>query len=181
MNKKLFLKLGVLLVSLSSLSFVACGQKNNSTQSINSDNNTKQEAKQNPKETDNIEQNSKQELKSKTTETENTKQNSNQESKPKETENIKQNSKQEEKPKTTEAETMKQNSQQEEKQEYYYNLIKEAKQKQIDYINSIDDPKVKQSVQTAFSAAIFKANELTLKYPEDSDIINVSLNKLLDS
>ena len=76
---------------------------------------------------------------------------------------------------------MKQNSQQEEKQEYYYNVIKEAKQKQIDYINSIDDPKVKQYVQTAFSAAIFKANELTLKYPEDSDIINVSLNKLLDS
>ncbi len=163
MNKKLFLKLGVLLVSLSPLSFVACWQKNNSTQSIDSDNNTKQEAKQNP------------------TETENTKQNSNQESKPKETENIKQNSKQEEKPKTTEAETMKQNSKQEEKKEYYYNLIKEAKQKQIDYINSIDDPKLKQSVQTAFSAAIFKANELTLKYPENSDIINVSLNKLLDS
>ena len=162
MNKKLFLKLGVLLVSLSSLSFVACGQKNNSKQSINSDNNTKQEAKQNP------------------AETENTKQNSKQESKPAETENIKQNSQQEEKPKTTETENINQNSQQEEKQEYYYNLIKEAKQKQIDYINSIDDPKVKQSVQTAFSAAIFKANELTLKYPEDSDIINVSLNKLLN-
>lgn len=56
MNKKLFLKLGVLLVSLSPLSFVACWQKNNSTQSIDFDNNTKQEAKQNPTETDNIEQ-----------------------------------------------------------------------------------------------------------------------------
>ncbi|MGG7214473.1 hypothetical protein ACQPUY_12785 [Clostridium nigeriense] len=39
----------------------------------------------------------------------------------------------------------------------YYIIIKEAWQKQKDYIDSIDDPKVKQSIQTTNSAAIMKS------------------------
>lgn len=61
----------------------------------------------------------------------------------------------------------------------YYDLIKEAWQKQKDYIDSIDDPKVKQSVQTTNSAAILKSNELLLAHPEDSEAINASLEKVL--
>lgn len=62
----------------------------------------------------------------------------------------------------------------------YYIIIKEAWQKQKDYIDSIDDPKVKQSVQTTNSAAIMKSTELLMKYPEDSDTINAALNRVLN-
>ncbi|MPQ44727.1 hypothetical protein [Clostridium tarantellae] len=61
----------------------------------------------------------------------------------------------------------------------YYDLIKEAWQKQKDYLDSIDDPKVKQSVQTTNSAAISKSNELLMEHPEDSKAINASLKKVL--
>lgn len=64
-------------------------------------------------------------------------------------------------------------------EEKYYDLIKEAWQEQKDYIDSIDDPNVKQSLQTAHSAAIFKSNELLLEHPEDSEAINSSLKKVL--
>ena len=63
----------------------------------------------------------------------------------------------------------------------YYILIKDAYKKQQNYINSIDDSKVKQSLQTADSAAILKANELLMEYPEDTDLINTSLKKVLAS
>lgn len=63
--------------------------------------------------------------------------------------------------------------------EEYSCLIKEAYEEQQDYINSIDDTKVKQSIQTANSAAIFKANELLIEYPEDTELINTSLKKVL--
>lgn len=61
----------------------------------------------------------------------------------------------------------------------YYDTIKNAWQKQKDYIDSIDDPKVKQSVQTTLSAAISESSGLLLKYPEDSDAIDGSLRKVL--
>ncbi len=65
------------------------------------------------------------------------------------------------------------------KSEAYYDSIRTAWQKQKDYIDSIDDNAVKQSVQTSHSAAIFEANRLEMKYPEDADMINQSLQKVL--
>lgn|GEM_PF-1759744 len=70
-------------------------------------------------------------------------------------------------------------TQQEATEKEYYDLIKKAWQKQKDYIDSIDDPKVKQSVQTTHSAAILKSDELLLTHPEDSKSINASLKKVL--
>ena len=61
----------------------------------------------------------------------------------------------------------------------YYDLIKEAWQKEKDYIDSIDDPKVKQSVQTTFSAAIMESCGLLMEHPEDSNAIDGSLRKVL--
>lgn len=61
----------------------------------------------------------------------------------------------------------------------YYDSIRAAWQQQLDYINSIDDDAVKQSVQTSHSAAIFEANRLQMEYPEDAAIINESLQKVL--
>ncbi|WP_300385394.1 hypothetical protein [Clostridium sp.] len=61
----------------------------------------------------------------------------------------------------------------------YYDLIKEAWQKQKDYIDSIDDPKVKQSVQTSQSAAIMESTGLLMEHPENSEAINASLKRVL--
>lgn len=133
MNKKLFLKLG-LLVSLTSLSFIACGQKDNSTRTINSSKNIV-------------------------------------EHKP-------------EKAQENTQEKAQENTQEKTKQEVnekdYYTLIKEAWQNQKNYINSIDDSKVKQSLQTPRSAAISKSTELLSEYTEDSKSIQISLKKVLD-
>lgn len=65
-------------------------------------------------------------------------------------------------------------------EEEYYIIIKEAKQRQQDYIDSIDDPKVKQSVQTSDSAAIAESTALYIKYPEDTDTIDAALKRVLD-
>ncbi|OKZ76302.1 MAG: hypothetical protein BHW01_07925 [Clostridium sp. 27_14] len=62
----------------------------------------------------------------------------------------------------------------------YYRIIKETKQHQQDYIDSIDDPKVKQSVQTADSAAIAESSALYIKYPEDTDTIDAALKRVLN-
>lgn len=62
----------------------------------------------------------------------------------------------------------------------YYNSIKEAWHKQKNYIDSIEDPKMKQSVQTPFSAANAEAGRLELDHPEDTDLIRESLEKVLD-
>lgn len=62
----------------------------------------------------------------------------------------------------------------------YYIIMKKAWQQQQDYIDSIDDPKIKQSLQTPESAAIMESNNLLIKYPEDSDAINSNLNKILN-
>ncbi|MDA9470055.1 hypothetical protein [Enterococcus sp. 5H] len=63
---------------------------------------------------------------------------------------------------------------------YYYNFIKDVKQRQVDYINSIEDPHIKQSVQTSQSAAISASNSLLLENPRDADIIKEALQKVLN-
>lgn len=154
MNKKLFLKLGLLLLSLS---LVACGQKNNSVGENNSSElstsqfvtSTQSSVKESEKTTSPSVENA---VESK-----------------KEDEDVQKNIQQDTKPATQPEATEKE----------YYDLIKEAWQKQKDYIDSIDDPKVKQSVQTTNSAAILKSNELLLAHPEDSEAINASLEKVL--
>ena len=65
-------------------------------------------------------------------------------------------------------------------EEEYYMIIKEAKQRQQDYIDSIDDPKVKQSVQTSYAAAIAESTALYIKYPEDTDTIDAALKRVLN-
>lgn len=79
--------------------------------------------------------------------------------------------------------SIKENMQQDVKQslteEEYYKLIKEAKQRQQDYIDSIDDPKVKQSVQTSYSAAVAESSALYIKYPDDTDTIDAALKRVL--
>lgn len=62
----------------------------------------------------------------------------------------------------------------------YYDSILAAWQRQHDYIASIEDDAVKQSVQTSHSAAIFEANRLEMEHPEDAAIINESLQKVLN-
>ncbi|MEQ7215912.1 hypothetical protein ABQD61_08505 [Enterococcus asini] len=62
----------------------------------------------------------------------------------------------------------------------YYDSIFAAWQRQHDYIVSIEDDAVKQSVQTSHSAAIFEANRLQMEHPEDAAIINESLHKVLE-
>lgn len=63
--------------------------------------------------------------------------------------------------------------------EEYYVLIKTAWQKQVDYIESIEDPKVKQSVQSSLSAANFEATSLRLENPNDSGLILTALQKVV--
>lgn len=147
MNKKLFLKLGLLLLSMS---LVGCGQDNNLE---GKDNSSKSSVSQSVSNTQSSGE-----------------------------ENIKTTSTSDEKVVKSESDKkdVKSDTQQEATEEQYYDSIKKAWQKQEDYINSIDDPKEKQSVQTAHSAAIFKSNELLLAHPEDSEAINESLKKVLD-
>lgn len=63
-------------------------------------------------------------------------------------------------------------------EEHYYTLIKNAKQKQTDYINSIEDPNIRQSVQSSHSAAIFESSSLSMEYPENQEIITRALQKV---
>jgi len=155
MNKKIFFKLGLLLLSLS---FVGCGQKNIS---VGEDNSSKSSTSQF---VSGIQSSVKESGETTSPSVENEV-----ESK-KEDEDVEKNTKQDIQP----------DIQQEATEKEYYDLIKEAWQKQREYIDSIDDPKVKQSVQTAHSAAVLKSNELLLEYPEDSKAINASLKKVLD-
>lgn len=62
----------------------------------------------------------------------------------------------------------------------YYDQIKKAWADQQDYINATEDPKIKQSLQTAQSAATMKAEELTLQDPDDLPMIQAALKKVLD-
>lgn len=61
------------------------------------------------------------------------------------------------------------------KLEHYKTLIRNAKEKQSAYINSINDPKIKQSVQTADSAAIGEATRLQIENPKEEDIVEEAL------
>lgn len=72
------------------------------------------------------------------------------------------------------------NTQQDATEDEYYIIIKEAWQRQKDYIDSIDDPKVKQSVQSTLSAAIMESNGLLIEHPEDSEAIDASLKRVLN-
>jgi acetoin utilization deacetylase AcuC-like enzyme len=153
MNKKLFLKFGLLLLSLS---LVACGQNN----SVGEGNSSKSSTSQFVSDTQGS---VKESVKTTSSSVENAV-----ESK-QEDEDVQKNTQQDTKTDTQSEVTEKE----------YYDLIKEAWQKQKDYIDSIDDPKVKQSVQTAHSAAVFKSNELLLEYSEDYEAINESLTKVL--
>ena len=65
-------------------------------------------------------------------------------------------------------------------EEEYYKIIKEAKQRQHDYIDSIDDSHIKQSVQTSYSAAIAESTALHIKYPDDTDTIDSALKRVLN-
>ena len=84
----------------------------------------------------------------------------------------------------TPEENTQQNANEEVKQglteEEYYIIIKEAKKRQQDYIDSIDDPKVKQSVQTSYAAAVAESSFLYIKYPEDTDTIDAALKRVLN-
>ena len=66
------------------------------------------------------------------------------------------------------------------KEEKQYRLIKKAWQEQKDYVDSITDAKVKQSVQTPFAAANAKANQLEMENSADTELITTSLNKVLN-
>ena len=130
MNKRIFFKLGVVLLSLS---LIACGQKNN---------------------LDGEEDSSKSNSSNSVSTIENSEDNNH--------------------------EDVNQDTQEESAEDEYYIIIKKAWQKQKDYIESIDDPKVKQSVQTSRSAAIMEADRLLIEHPEDSDAINSSLKSVLN-
>ncbi|MCQ4504539.1 hypothetical protein NON27_30845, partial [Vibrio parahaemolyticus] len=65
-----------------------------------------------------------------------------------------------------------------EKTDEYYRLIKQAWQEQSEDINSLTDPKVKQSVQTPSAAANAKASQLELDNPADTQLIQTSLKQV---
>lgn len=77
-------------------------------------------------------------------------------------------------------ETSEDNSENDEKAEEYYDSIKAAWEEQQDYIDSIDDPDVKQSVQTPYSAAIAESTRLEMENPDDVEIIRESAKKMVD-
>ena len=145
MNKKIFLKLGVVLLSLS---LVACGNSNNSEGEEDSS-------------------------KSSTSQSVSTTQNSGEES-------INTTSPTVENSEDNKHEDVQQDTQEESTEDEYYIIIKEAWQKQKDYIESIDDPKEKQSVQTSQSAAIMESNRLLIEHPEDSEAIEASLKRVIN-
>ena len=66
------------------------------------------------------------------------------------------------------------------KEDEYYQQIKDAWQKEKDYIDSVNDPKVKQSLQTPFGAANAKATELVMNNPSDETLIMNALKKVVD-
>lgn len=48
------------------------------------------------------------------------------------------------------------------------------------YRKIIDDPQVKQSLQSSYSAAIAESTALYLKYPEDTSTIDAALQRVLN-
>ena len=163
MNRKLFWKLGLLLLSLL---FVSCGNDSNSA---GEDNSSKTGTSQAVSSTEISQEES---IKTTSPSVETTV-----ESKL-EDEDVKSDTQ------DTPEENTQQNANEEVKQglteEEYYIIIKEAKKRQQDYIDSIDDPKVKQSVQTSYAAAVAESSFLYLKYPEDTDTIDTALKRVLN-
>ncbi|MDA2897930.1 hypothetical protein [Lactococcus lactis] len=70
-------------------------------------------------------------------------------------------------------------SKQQSSENIYYVQLKKAWLDELDYINSISDPHIKQAVQSPESAANFKSNELVNQHPEDTSVINENLKKVL--
>lgn len=156
MNKKLFLKLVLLLLSLA---LVSCGIKSNSIEEENSSKVITSESFSNTQDSE------EESTKTKFSSDENTVEKD---------EDI-QKSKQPDIQKDTQ-----QDIHQESTEDEYYRIIKEAWQKQKDYIDYIDDPKEKQSLQTSQSAAIMESNKLLIDHPEDSESIEASLKRVIN-
>lgn len=156
MNKKLFLKLVLLLLSLA---LVSCGIKSNSIEEENSSKVITSESFSNTQDSE------EESTKTKFSSDENTVEKD---------EDI-QKSKQPDIQKDTQ-----QDIHQESTEDEYYRIIKEAWQKQKDYIDYIDDPKEKQSLQTSQSAAIMESNKLLIDHPEDSESIEASLKSVIN-
>lgn len=72
------------------------------------------------------------------------------------------------------------NSEDNSEETFYYKKIKAARQRQSDYIDSFDDPVMKQSVQTTHSATIAESNRLLILFPEDGDIIKQVVERVLN-
>ena len=218
MNKKLFLKLGLgvgVVATISSAALISYGQKNNSTKEIevsksdtdSLDSNTqdlvaedrgsvssstnlkdskfektqentqeKTQQKAQGKTQQSVQQNTQQNIQENTQQ--NVQQNIQQNIQENTQQNVQQNTQQNVQENTQQ--NVQENTQQEELEKEYYILIKEAWQRQKDYIDSIEDPWIKQSVQTPDAAACAKSVELSLKYPENTEIINRSLEKFVD-
>jgi len=155
MNKKLFLKLGLLLLSLS---LVSCGQKNNSSGEDNSSKASKSQF------VSSTQSSGEESINTTYPSVENA---------------VESKEKDEDVQKNTQPD-IQQDTQQESTEDEYYRIIKEAWQKQKDYIDSIDDPKEKQSLQTSQSAAIMESNRLLIEHPEDSEAIEASLKRVIN-
>lgn len=156
MNKKLFLKLVLLLLSLA---LVSCGIKSNSIEEENSSKVITSESFSNTQDSE------EESTKTKFSSDENTVE------------------KDEDIQKSKEPDIQKDTQQdihQESTEDEYYRIIKEAWQKQKDYIDYIDDPKEKQSLQTSQSAAIMESNKLLIDHPEDSESIEASLKSVIN-
>ena len=193
MNKKLFLKLGLglgVVAAITSASIISCGQKNNSTKEIevsksdtdSLDSNTQDlvaEGGENVSSSKNLIDSKFEKTQHKAEE--NVQQKTQEKTEQKVQENVQQKTQQAELDK--QAELDRQHAElktTQEKEAFYYNIINEAMQRQINYINSIKDPKVSQSVQTSLGAAVAESTFLEMRYPEDSKIISESLQKVLN-
>lgn len=198
MNKKLFLKLGLglgVVATISSAALISCGQKNNSTKEIevsksdidSLDSNTQElvaEDRGSVSSSTNLKDSKFEKTQENTQEKtqqnvqQNTQQNVQENTQQNVQENIQENTQQNVQQNVQE--NTQQNAQQEELEKEYYALIKEAWQRQKDYVDSIEDPWIKQSVQTPYSAAFAESTRLLLEYPENKEIIDISLKKFID-
>lgn len=151
MNIKLFLKLGLFLLSLS---LVSCGQKSNLSVEDNSYKASVNQSVINNHESGEMSiNNTSPSVKNEV------------ETKPKD--------------KDMKSDTQEDRQQDATKDEYYI-IIKEAWQRQKDYIDSIDDSTIKHSIQTPESAAIMESNGLLIEHPEESETIDASLKRVLN-
>lgn len=208
MNKKLFLKLGLglgVVAAISSVSVIAYNQKNNSAKEIEVsksdadylDLNTQDSMTENgdvvsssfknltDSKSEKTQEKAQENVQEKDQENiqENVQENVQENIQEKDQENVQENVQEKDQEKTRQEELDKQHAElktTQEKEVFYYNIINEAMQRQINYIKSIKDPKVSQSVQSSVGAAVGESTFLELKYPEDYKIIRESLQKVLN-